>query len=406
MSTSWIVGALALAACGGNPHNPGGPQGGVACQLPAAMSSSNEETAWRLFVAASCDVGGKLAWETWTEQSCFSDPSGPGCGGKAPAHRLHDSKLRRGLVRAVARDLAAEAKVDVTPGPCNFMTGAKNAPPHEQPPPSLVPFIPTNLAPDAKFCEEVYVNTAEADYVRAPAPGQILTTPASQAAFASTTPIAFPTPSIELKADWVSAASLGNAFDCAGNHAGLYVETIDGVCYALVGVHLSSKLLPDWLWATFEPQSKITNPNRCNPQLYNACNDPWGSSPAASTGQDTAPSAALTALIKSAGLPDALLNYRLTAAQSTYVDNRGQAIELGNSFVEFNAQVLPHQASCMTCHAYAMVSKSTSGAVAENPNFGAFPGTPAIGTPGAPPPVQGGGQWYPLDFSWMLGVMR
>jgi len=60
----------------------------------------------------------------------------------------------------------------------------------------------------------------------------------------------------------------------------------------------------------------------------------------------------------------------------------------------------------MTCHAYAMVSKSTTGTVAENPNFGAFPGTPAIGTPGTPPPVTGGGSWYPLDFSWMLGVMK
>jgi hypothetical protein len=42
----------------------------------------------------------------------------------------------------------------------------------------------------------------------------------------------------------------------------------------------------------------------------------------------------------------------------------------------------------------------------ENPNFGNFPNTPPIGTPGtAPLPAQGGGTWVTQDFSWMLGIM-
>jgi hypothetical protein len=140
----------------------------------------------------------------------------------------------------------------------------------------------------------------------------------------------------------------------------------------------------------------------CNADLYSSCNDPWGSNPAASTGQTTAATAALTALINLAGLPKQFLNYRLVAAQSNYLDTSNNPIQLGNSFVEFNAGVLPHQASCITCHAYAMASTAHQ----ENPNFGNFPGTPPIGTPGkAPLPAQGLGTWISQDFSWMLGIM-
>jgi hypothetical protein len=369
-----------------------------ACALPTTMAASNEQTAWQLFVAANCSVHGKLAWETWTEQTCFTNPGSPGCGsGLAAAaerrHFLHGSKLGEGLRRAAARSAVENA----TPGPCGPMTTASNSPP------ALKPFVPKNLAPNARFCEEVFVDPSEAAFVKAPAPGATLTNLTAQVAYAKSTAITFPVSAVEIKADWLPAASVNNAFNCTTNPpAGVYVETISGTCYALVGIHVSSKLLPNWLWATFEPQNTVTNPNRCNPALYNSCNDPWGSNPAASTGQATEPTAALTELMSQARLPKQFLNYRLVAAQSSYVDANNNPIQLGNSFVEFNAEVLPHQASCMTCHSYAMVSTTNQ----ENPNFGNFPGTPPIGAPGNPPlPAQGGGTWVLQDFSWMLGIM-
>ncbi|HSR96041.1 MAG TPA: hypothetical protein VLM79_03170 [Kofleriaceae bacterium] len=364
------------------------------------MASTNEQTAWQLFVAASCQVNGKMAWETWTEQTCFENPKSAGCtpvagagaGAAHSRHRLHGSRLGAGL-----RGVAAKPAVDATPGPCGSMTTAANAPAQ------LAPFVPSNVAKDAKFCEEVFVNPAEAAFVNAPAPNASLTSLTAQVAYAQSQAISFPTASVEVKADWLPAASVNNAFDCAKNPpAGVYTETIDGVCYALVGLHISSKLLPNWLWATFEPQNKITNPNRCNPDLYNACNDPWGSAPATSTGAPTQATAALTALMTEAGIGKQFGDYRLVAAQSAYVDANNNPIQMGNSFVEFNAGVLPHQASCITCHSYAMTSTTAQ----ENPNFGAFPNTPSIGTPGpAPLPAQGGGTWVAQDFSWMLGIM-
>lgn len=57
---------------------------------------------------------------------------------------------------------------------------------------------------------------------------------------------------------------MNNAFNCTTNlTAGVYVETLSGTCRALLGIHISSKLLSNWLWATFELQNTVTNPNRC-----------------------------------------------------------------------------------------------------------------------------------------------
>ncbi len=370
-----------------------------ACAVPTTMAGSNEQTAWQLFVASSCLTNGHLTWETWTEQTCFAQPDSPGCSqtanlaAAAPVRHLHASHLARRLRRPAPR----QNLLGAAPGGCSPMTTKANAPS------SLKPFVPTNLSANAQFCEEVFADPSEASFVKAPASGATLTNLAAQVSYAKSAAITFPTPAIEVKADWLPATSLNNAFNCTTNQpTGVYVETIDGGCYALVGIHVSSKLLPNWLWATFEPQNTVTNPNRCNSDLYNSCNDPWGSNPAVSTGQSTEATAALKSLMTQAGLPKQFLNYRLVAAQSDYVDANNKAIQLGNSFVEFNAGVLPHQASCITCHSSALVSTTGN----ENPNFSNFPGTPTIGTPGKPPlPAQGGGTWISQDFSWMLGIM-
>ncbi|SPF54355.1 hypothetical protein SBA4_6330021 [Candidatus Sulfopaludibacter sp. SbA4] len=115
-----------------------------------------------------------------------------------------------------------------------------------------------------------------------------LTTVVAQAAYAATNSgiVNFPLPPSKSRPIGFPPVLWLRPSICANNKpAGVYVETIDSTCYALVGLHLSSKLLPNWLWATFEPQNKDTNRNRCNPNLYDSCNDPWGSNPATSTGR-------------------------------------------------------------------------------------------------------------------------
>jgi hypothetical protein len=349
-----------------------------ACNFPTTMAGSNEQTAWQLFVAANCLNNGKLTWETWTEQTCiFSSSACPPAAAAAatPAHHLHGSHL-------AAHKRGVNLKANALPSSdCSPMNTAG-------------PFAPKNLSASPKFCEEVYANPEEVSFIRQPGAQATLTTYAGQVSWASDhqNAIATPNPSIEIKVDWLPATSLAsNGFDCTNPPAGLYVENISGTCYAMVGIHLSSKLLPNWLWATFEPQNAGTNPNRCNPDLYNACNDPWGSNPAASTGADTAATQALIDLMTQAGLPKAFQNYRLVAAQTAFLDSNNQPTQLGNSFVEFNADVQPHQASCITCHAYATLNPPAS----ENSccTFKAM-----IGTPNAAQQKK-----ISQDFSWMIG---
>jgi len=280
------------------------------------------------------------------------------------------------------------------------------------PSPAAAQFVPTNLANNPQFCEEVFVNPGESSFVTAPSSGNNLTTFTAQGSYAASSAgqIQFPNPAIEIKADWLPADSVTPSFNCTDKApAGVYTELIKDAngqekCYALVGVHISSKLLKNWLWATFEPQNSTTNPNRCNPNLYNSCSDPWGSNPAASSGTATAQTDDLKALVAAAKLPAAFSNYRLVAAQSEFADGSGAAEQLGNSFVEFNAGVDVHHASCITCHFYANVATSNPPNNKKMTSI-AFAAAAPIGTPGPLPALPNGQKWVSQDFSWMLGSM-
>ncbi len=408
-----------------------------ACTLPTTMAGSDAETAWKIFVAINCASSlpnTPLVWETWTEQLCWLNPTAAACQSKTSSHTLHGSAL-------AAKKRTQTPSIEGTP--CGPMTTKTDK--------SLAKWAPTNLSATPFFCEEVYFNQAEAAYLTTPVAGQPLTlkTSAGQQAFAASTApgagtVNFPTSAIEVKVDWVPVDSLDPkkpTFNCTNPPKGLYTEVIQGKCYALAGFHLSSKLSPKWLWATFEPQSTITNPNLCDPTLYSACNDTWGSqnnpttmvkSPHGTT-PPVVPTAQLTALITAAGLANSpLASYVLVGTQTNYVDSNNLAIPLGSSFTEFNAGVLPQQASCITCHDFAMVSNGATPVTPPGAPFPAFagnavapkgPASPNTGNP-TPPPFQTPAQtnqqqassqnpavptpgttWIPLDFSWLAAFM-
>jgi hypothetical protein len=374
VSTLTVLTILACAATA----KPKSASAVDACTLPASPAGSQEETAWRLFVAINCKIGdGDLTWETWTTQACLNNPDD--C---KDDDRLHTSALRDSLAPDNPRRT----------GGCSAMT--TNSPNTD---PSLIPFVPANLSSNPQFCEEVTINPGEEAYAR----NNGLLTRAGQVNYLQAGKIIdFPTDAVEVKADWVAASSFTNAtFDCSRPNGKIYMEMIDGTCYALAGIHISSKLYPNWLWATFEPQYPITNPNRCNPKLYNACTDSWGSNPATSTGSDTKVTAALGALFDAAGvaLDPSFRNYRLTGTQTVFDQPTTSAGVLGSSFVEFNADVPAQQASCITCHNYAQ-RQPTPAPAGSTPPGGPLPGGANVGTP-TPLPAA----YKPLDFSWFLG---
>jgi hypothetical protein len=344
------------------------------CAVPNEIGNSIEETAWQLWVAATCPVNDNqypfVVWENWIEQSQLypADPSQglkvPNAGATTPGHIVHESPLA----------LAINPKLSTTvPGPIGQPdTNCNKA---QTPPPGQ-----TGLT----ICEEVRENGATEDYIA----GTNLWNRTGQTnAALNRVNIQFPRPAIEIKSDWILLSSIG--LDCGNLPLGftdsIHVETINGNCFALAGMHLISKLLDQWIWATFEPQNSITNPNRCK---VLGCTDPFGSKPAVTRGAPTQLTKKLAQLMDAANLAPEWRNYRLDAVQTDFLVPK----LLGNSVIEGeNAGVPLTQASCITCHAVSSVNNmGTDGITLLNSN--------PVGPP-APLPSKA---WIRRDFVWSL----
>jgi hypothetical protein len=166
-------------------------------------------------------------------------------------------------------------------------------------------------------------------------------------AFAAGTPISFPTDSIEVKAVWVPV-------DRVSDPSLYHVNTAGGQQYALVSMHIISKKVPNWTWATFEHKN---NAGRCD---YMGCRDTFGAtttpvSPQSPVGGQYGPCDKTTALKKmfsDAGLPAYWENYCLKGSQVDFTTSTGVPDLLGNSVIEDG---FVRTSSCMTCHTRASV---------------------------------------------------
>ena len=361
--------------------------------------------AWSLFLQAMAPANGSLTFETWTEQ-CQLNPNMFGC----PSAASVAAAAGNGKVRMLHGSALAPGAKKIAGSGCGAMT---TTPIGGYPSPS-------NLTRNAMYCEEVFVSPAEASFVK-----RSLTTLVSQQAYGNehNGTINFPgtaqnesrldLDSLEVKVDWVPVTSYNSpTFACPDPTNSLYTETINGTCYALAAIHITSKVMLNWLWATFEPNNSVTNPSRCDAKLYGACFDPWGttSSQPYGKGQTAQQSPELHQAMAEAHLNPAFSNYFLTGVQTQFVDNYGKPITLGNSFVEFNQGVPPGKSSCITCHQYANFDGRQPAQGEPENNFGKPPhGWPSIGyacnqnqngncLPAAPNSTT-------QDFSWMLGLM-
>jgi len=349
------------------------PAANPACTLPTQAPDPNDakavaQTAWQIFVAVNCPANkNQLVWETWTEQfSIFTSP-----GQKGRPQRLHGSPLAR-IVAAQLHSPLPELSPDTE---CQNMVA----------PPSNMPNS-TSPTHSGQFCEEVHLDPTAKAYVLQ---NKYEFRSGQQQAVTSHATFDFPSTAVEVKADWLPVSDFSPAqFSCTHPPAGLHVEMIDGGCYALVAMHISSKLLPNWLWMTFEVQNSTTNPQRCSPNLFGPCYDPYGSNPVRSSGQSTKLTPDLTALMKNAGLASEFLNYRLDAAQIVFGTTEHPTL-LGNSIIEGEAVGLKKgKASCITCHSTSVINAAGH----ENPKIGGVGPEPAIPA-----------GYISRDFAWSLG---
>jgi hypothetical protein len=213
--------------------------------------------------------------------------------------------------------------------------------------------------------------------------------------------IKFPAGTKEIKAQWREIADA----DQARYHSCRY----NGKLYGLTGLHIITKDLPNWFWATFEHVDNNKPENFKKPgyaQWLLISKDSF-SCPADHIDCEDFP--------KQIGLEGTKWqNYRLRGSQIDFVDSTGAPTRLANSHMETDFQT---SASCITCHARssigARIGNSTSAnrlQIAEPPFTDAQPLTPF----GAPNPnlfvITAGATGTPiqnleytqLDFVWSL----
>jgi hypothetical protein len=158
--------------------------------------------------------------------------------------------------------------------------------------------------------------------------------------------IAFPMASIEVKLNWLPMSDVSDP--------SRYFTVLDDeqVRQGLVAMHISTKDLPNWYWATFE---HVDNPGRCD---FIGCKDSFGANPAFTPPRSALKGAypaetltpALLALMKAANLDPVFQHYRLKGSQTAFTDARGAPTLVGNSVTEYG--FVP-TASCITCHSRA-----------------------------------------------------
>lgn len=349
----------------------------AACTFPTSFSN-NDQTAWQIFVAASCPTGNPnapLTWETWpTQEQVFASGSGvkaEALGSLGTSINQSTKRFHRSVLAQVRHALESDQKLAFAPNSCSQTT-------------AINPY--TGAQRQRTLCEEVRLNLPAALYVRQ---NRLYTLQGQGAFIQSGRSIAFPWAAIEIKADWEQ-----NCTDTT-----LHRETIQGVTYCLVAMHLDSKLLPDWLWATFETLSAQENPARC---YAIGCADVFGfmpavvpngySSLAVRSSQTMTPQ--LNALETSAGLEKDLAQYTMDGAQMQFVNANGTPTLLGNSVTEAELAGVPlNAASCITCHQTSNVN--TQG----QQNLGPL----AMDMVGKPPAIPG---YAPRDLVWTFIIAK
>ena len=153
---------------------------------------------------------------------------------------------------------------------------------------------------------------------------------------------------IELKANWIVADVV--------DRARYYVSVAsDGKEYALVALHITTKLIPNWTWATFE---HTDNAGRCDVM---GCRDAFGAAmPLVQPGDSRnarypacEKTDAVAAMMVKANLAPVFANYCLKGSQNDFVTATGLPTLLGNSVTEFG---FVDTSSCISCHARASVN--------------------------------------------------
>lgn len=286
--------------------------------VPNPALNAPDELSWQLFVQVTAGAGGTNAlFETWASDT--------------------DTFQEHPQFPAVPTPLSLHAPVVPSEGRLSLQANG-----------GLVPAVP----PNPNIGEETRRNQAAFDFI---VQNNLYRVSGLRTAFGKT--LSFPINAVEVKANWLPVSMIPSF--TLGRVTSQDVPKVfhvntgsDGKQYAMVSMHVISKLVPNWTWATFENR---LNPGRCD---LLGCRDAFGAQqafvpPNPQQGQgypDCSKTPALTALFPSSGWDPAFGNYCLKGSQTDFTDNTGLAVRLGNSVTEDG---FVQQSSCITCHGRA-----------------------------------------------------
>jgi hypothetical protein len=215
--------------------------------------------------------------------------------------------------------------------------------------------------------ELVYRNKATFDYI---AQNGLWYVEGVEQAFEKGFVFDFPLDSIEVKTNWLlydSQVMPGQYFTMEYTPPGGKKQL-----YALIAMHITTKDLPNWFWATFE---HVDNWGRCD---FLGCHDSFGFTPHDIPSRPKElcqhyPAGEINPALKAmmAKLSPVFQNYRLKGTMTDFTSPTGTPNLLGNSVTEAG---FVQTASCMTCHARA-ATQATAGppqGLSPYPNIAGF----------------------------------
>ncbi len=350
-----------------------------------AARNHSDEYAWRLFVAlnwpanptgrgadsmAVLGAPGPVVWESWRSAGNVYRPDGadPGAWDRAQSQRAED---RFEIVSL--KDL---------PNVRHVVGGV------------MVPWV--DPLESARRLTEIRMNRPTYEFIRR---HELYNTDGQLRAAAREIGVSFPYGSKEVKAKW----RLITEAERSRYHT-LVVTLADGTrrLYGLTALHIASKDLPTWFWATFE---QVDNPTQVDGEPWQlASHDDFACRAQAADCERFPPHIGLEGTVWQ--------YYRLRGTLTSFLDAAGTARRLANSELESGFQTT---ASCMTCHARASIAVLPAPA-GPAPTLALrlpiFDGAERRGFIGAPqaqwfsPAGDAGPHFIPLDFVWSLSKAR
>ncbi len=352
----------------------------------AAAANHSDEYAWRLFIALNwpADPVGRVAdaharfgtdrpvvWETWQSSGEVYLVRGVDPGPWMPGDPARPMPPERRFESDALKDL----------GNVRHIVGG-----------AMVPL--RDAVAGARRLTEIRLNRLAFEFIR----GRGLYNIEGQLRAAARGTVSFPPWAREVKAKWrpIDAAA-------APRYHTVTVTLADGTrrLYGLTALHIASKDLPHWFWATFE---QVDNPRLPDAEGWQLPSRDGFACRGLPADCNRAPAG-----VGLEGTP--WQYYRLRGSMTGYLDGEGRPQRLANSELETGMQA---SASCMTCH-----SRSSIGVVAGAPARLAvfddertrrgFTGVPQSDWYQSSSDGQAGEtetRFRPLDFVWSLSLAK